>query len=414
MNKEFFIARRIYFNRKGEKKISPPAVTISVVSVALSLSVMILAVAIVIGFKREVSGCFIGFGSHIQITNFSTNTSYESQPIAISDTFQAFLTDNPEFVHVEKFATKAGIIKTDEHFLGVVLKGVDENYDFNFIEEKLIEGEVLTLSPDSTSLNVLISKMMADKLTLKLGDSFVCYFVQEPVRLRRFHITGIYQTNVTDYDKLFVFADIKQIRRLNQWDEDMVSGLEIRVKDYKKLDDTAFELYFELQGKKDRLGNGFYVQSIKELNPAIFGWLDILDLNVIIILALIMMVAGFVMISSLLILILEQVQMIGILKAMGQNNASIRKVFLYMAGFIIGKGLFWGNAVSLVIIFIQRTFGLIKLDPKDYYMSEVPMDFNLLHILFINFGTLIVILLILIGPSYLIAKISPAKTIRFE
>ena len=414
MSKEFFIARRIYFNKEEGKQISPPAVTISVVSIALSLTVIILAISIIIGFKREVSDRIIGFGSHIQISNFNTNSSYETQPIAVSGAFLESLQTDPEITHIEKFATKPGIIKTDEHFLGIILKGVDEDYDFRFFEKYLLEGEVLRTSSDSTSTNTLISQTIADKLELNLGDSYVTYFGPDPIRLRRFRVSGIYQTNVADYDKLFVFGDIKQIRRLGQWDEDMVSGLEIRVKDFDKLDDTALNLYYELQGEQDRLGNTYYVQSIKQINPAIFGWLDVLDLNVIIILILVMMVAGFSMISSLLILILERVQMIGILKAMGQNNSSIRKIFLYISVFIIGKGLLWGNVIALIICFIQKYFGLIKLDPVDYYVSEVPIDLNFLHIALSNFGTLIVTLLILIGPSYLIAKIQPAKTIRFE
>jgi ABC-type transport system, involved in lipoprotein release, permease component len=414
MNKEFFIARRIYFNRQGEEKMSPPAVTISVISIALSLTVMILAVAIVIGFKREVTNRVVGFGSHIQLTNFNTNTAYDTKPIAVSDTLLDFLYNNPEILHVQKFATIPGIIKTDENFLGVILKGIDEGYDFHFFEQNLLEGEVLSISPDSTSTNTLISKTIADKLGLKLGDNFITYFVQEPVRQRRFHVSGIYQTNVADYDKLFIFADAKQIKRLNQWDVDLVSGLEIRVKDFDKLDDTAFNLYFEMQGKQDRLGNSFYVQSVKQMNPAIFGWLDVLDMNVVIILILVILVAGFSMVSSLLIIILERVQMIGILKAMGENNTSIRKIFLYIASFIIGKGLLWGNIIALFICFVQKYFGVIKLDPTDYYVSAVPVDINFFHVLLINFGTLIVTLLILIGPSYMIAKISPAKTIRFE
>jgi len=414
MNKEFFIARRIYFNRQGEERVSPPAVTISVISIALSLTVMILAIAIVIGFKREVTNRVVGFGSHIQMTNFNTNTTYDTKPVAVSDTLLDFLHNNPEILHIQKFSTVPGIIKTDENFLGIILKGIDEGYDFRFFEQNLLEGEVLHISPDSTSTNTLISKTIADKLGLKLGDNFVTYFIQEPVRLRRFHVSGIYQTNVADYDKLFVFADAKQIKRLNQWDEDMVSGLEIRVRDFDKLDDTAFNLYFEMQGKQDRLGSSFYVQSIKQMNPAIFGWLDVLDMNVVIILILVILVAGFSMVSSLLIIILERVQMIGILKAMGENNTSIRKIFLYIASFIIGKGLLWGNIIALLICFAQKYLGVIKLNPTDYYVSTVPVDINFFHILLINFGTLIVTLLILIGPSYMIAKISPAKTIRFE
>lgn len=411
---EFFIARRIYFNKEGDKDVSPPAITIAIASMALGLVVMILAVAIVVGFKKEVRNKVIGFGSHIQVSNFNSNSSYETPPIAVSDTLYDYIRSKPEIKHISKFATKPGIIKTDEDFQGVILKGLDEDYDWDFFRQNLVEGDILSISSDSTTTDVIISKNISDKLGLKLNDSFQTFFIGENVRVRKFTITGIYQTNFSEYDKLFILSDIKQIRRLNQWDEDMVSGLEILVNDYEKLDDTAFNLYFELQGMQDRLGNTFYTRSIKQLNPAIFDWLDVLDLNVVVILVLMILVAGFSMISGLLIIILERANMIGILKTMGQNNGSIRKVFLYISLFLIGRGLFWGNIIGLGICFIQKHFGIIKLNPEVYYLSEVPIDINFLSILWINLGTLIATLVILIGPSYIIAKISPAKTIRFE
>ena len=412
--KEFFIARRLYYNKGDGKNVSPPAITIATVSIAIGLVVMILAVAIVIGFKKEVRNKMIGFGSHIQISNFDTNYSYESQPIAASDSLLQFLSEKPEITHVQKFATKPGMIKTDKDFLGIILKGVDTEYDWTFFKENLIEGEILRISSDSTTTNVIISKNISDKLGLKLNDSFLTYFIQENVRARKFTITGIYQTNFSDYDKLFVLADIKQVRRLNQWDNDLVSGLEILVTDYDKLDDFAFNLYFEMQEKQDRLGNSFYVRSIKQLNPMAFAWLDVLDTNVIVILALMILVAGFSMISGLLIIILERANMIGILKALGENNTSIRKIFLHISLFLIIKGLFWGNVVGLSICFIQNKWGIIKLNPEIYYLSEVPIDLHFSSVLWINLGTLIAVISMLIGPSYLIARISPAKTIRFE
>lgn len=412
--KEFFIARRVYFNKEGEKDVSPPAVKIAIASLALGFVVMVLAVAIVIGFKKEVRNKVIGFGSHIQITNFDSNNSYETKPIVADDTLLDYLKSNPQITHISKFATKPGIIKTDDDFQGIIVKGVDEGYDWDFFRQNLLEGEILQISPDSTTTNVIISKIISDKLGLKLHDSFATYFIQESVRARKYKITGIYETNFSEYDKLFILADIKQIRRLNQWDEDMISGLEVLVKDYDKLDDTAFDLYFNLQTRQDRLGNVFYTQSIKQLNPKIFGWLDVLDMNVVVILVLMLLVAGFSMISGLLIIILERANMIGILKALGQNNGSIRKIFLYISSFLIVKGLLWGNVIGLGICFIQKQFGIIKLDPSTYYLSEVPIDINFFTILWINLGTIIVTMLMLIGPSYLIAKISPAKTIRFE
>jgi len=411
----FFIARRIFQNTEGEKNISPPAVRVAVISIALGLVVMILAVAIVVGFKKEVRNKVIGFGSHIQISNFDNNSYYEMNPIAISDTLFDFLQTYPNIAHVQRFATKPGIIKTDEDTQGAVFKGIDENYNWDFFRQNLLEGEILTIHPDSTITDILISKKIADKLHLKLGDSFLTYFVrQDDVSPRKFHIAGIYQTNFSDYDKLFILVDIKQIRRINQWDADMVSGLELAVKDYRQLNQTAEALYFDMQSRTDRLGNTFYTRSVQQLNPMLFAWLDVLDMNVVVILILMILVAGFAMISGLLIIILERANMIGTLKALGENNANIRKIFLYVSAFLIGQGLLWGNLIGLSICFIQKYTGILKLNPETYYLSRVPIEINWISILLINLGTLIITLLLLIGPSYLVAKISPAKTIRFE
>lgn len=415
MGKEFFIARRIYFNPDKGKSASPPAITIAVASIALGLAVMIVAVAIIVGFKKEVRNKVIGFGSHIQVSNIRNNSFYETEPIAVSDSLMEAMRSDSRIAHVEKFVTKPGIIKTDEDFYGIVVKGIDEEYDWSFFSRNMVEGDILSISPDSLSTRVIISKTLSDKLLLKLGDSFItCFIQEEALRTRKFTVAGIYRTNFSEYDKLVVLADIKLVRRLNQWDEDMVTGLEILVNDYEKLQQTTYDLYYDLQGTVDRLGNHYFLRSIRQLNPMIFDWLDVLDLNVVVILVLMLLVAGFSMISGLLIIILERTNMIGILKALGQNNGSLRKVFLYLSVFLIGRGLFWGNIVALSICLIQKYTGVLKMNPETYYLSEVPVDINLWSILLINFGTLLVILLILIGPSYLIAKISPAKTIRFE
>ncbi|MDR1632921.1 MAG: ABC transporter permease [Dysgonamonadaceae bacterium] len=411
----FFIARRIVQNREGEKNISPPAIRVAIVSIALGLVVMILAVAIVIGFKKEVRNKVIGFGSHIQITNFDSNSYYEMKPIAAGDTLLYQLRNYPNISHVQRFSVKPGLIQTDEDSQGVVCKGVGEEYDWSFFRQYLLEGEILHIHPDSLTTNILVSKKIADKLNLKLGDSFLTYFVrQDDVSPRKFRISGIYQTNFSDYDKLFVLVDIKQIRRINQWDADMASGLEMTVKNYEQSDQTANDLYFDLQSRADRLGNVFYVRSVKQLNPMIFAWLDVLDMNVVVILILMILVAGFSMISGLIIIILERANMIGTLKALGENDAGIRKIFLYVSAFLIAKGLFWGNLIALSVCFIQKHTGILKLDPETYYLSEVPVEINWMYVLFINLGTLIITLLLLIAPSYLVAKISPAKTIRFE
>jgi lipoprotein-releasing system permease protein len=415
MASEFFIARKILQNKEGEKSISPPAVRVAVISIALGLVVMILAVAIVVGFKKEVRNKVIGFGSHIQITNFDSNSYYEMKPIAVGDTLFDLLQSYPNIAHVQRFSVKPGLIKTDEDSQGVIFKGVDENYDWDFFKQNLLKGEVLRIRPDSTITDILISQKIADKLNLKLNDSFLTYFVrQDDVSPRKFHIAGIYQTNFSDYDKLFILVDVKQIRRINQWEADMTSGLEMTVKDYDRLDQTADALYFDMQNRADRLGNTFYTRSVKQLNPMLFAWLDVLDLNVVVILILMILVAGFSMISGLLIIILERANMIGTLKALGANNAVIRKVFLYVSVFLIGKGLLWGNLIALSICLIQKYAGILKLDPETYYLSEVPIEINGFSILLVNLGTLVVTLLLLVGPSYLVARISPAKTIRFE
>ncbi|MCL2651923.1 MAG: ABC transporter permease [Candidatus Azobacteroides sp.] len=414
MSAEFFIAKRIYKDRGESRNVSPPAIRVATISIAVGLAVMILSVAVVIGFKKEVRGKVIGFGSHIQITNFEINPSYEMKPIAVSDTIMDYLQSQPDILRVERFATKLGIIKTADEFQAVVFKGVDERYNWDFFRSNLIAGKVLTVRPDSMLADVLISQTIADKLNLKLGDSFITYFVQEPLRARKFNIAGIYQTYFSDYDKVFALTDIKQIRRLNQWDDDMVSGLELYVKDYNRLDAAADSLYFDLQLRKDRFNNAYLTQSIKQIKPEIFDWLNVLDVNVWVILGLMLVVAGFSMISGLLIIILEKAAMIGTLKALGQNNTSIRKVFLYLSVFLIGKGLLFGNLLAISLCLIQHWFGIVKLNPEVYYLTKAPIDISILPIILINIGTLLVTLIMLILPSYLVANISPAKTMRFE
>ena len=414
MKADFFIAKRICLNGEGEKPVSPPAIRIAITSMALGLVVMLLSVAVMVGFKKEVRNKVIGFGGHIQIMYFNSNTFYESYPIAVSDSLIAELKTVPNVSYVQKYASKPAIIKTKDDFQGVVLKGVDENFDWNFFRQNLIAGDILHLNADSLVSDVLISQYMADKLNLNLNDSYVFYFIQEPPRARRFRVAGIYQTNFIDYDKLYVIGDIGQVRRLNEWDEDMVSGLELSVKDYNRLNQTVEAIYYNMAARLDRMGNQYCTTSIQEMNPGIFAWLDVLDMNVVVILVLMVLVAGFSMISGLLIIILERANMIGILKALGENNTRIRKIFLYIAVYLISKGLLWGNVIALGIYFIQKYTGIFKLNPETYYVSVVPVDLSVSAWFLINIATLVVTLLMLIGPSYLVARITPAKTIRFE
>jgi len=416
VNFELFIARKVHFSKTaGDRQVTPPAVRLAMIGIALGLATMILSVAIIIGFKKEVWNKVIGFGAHIQITNFDSNSSFESTPIVISDTLMKELQTFPGIRHVEKFATKPGIIKTNVDFQGIVLKGVDENFDWTFFKENLREGNTFAIVPDTISTKAVISKYLANMLALKCGDSFIAYFVQgvDDVRPRRFTVSGIYETGFEN-DKLFVYGDIKQVRRLNGWDEETVSGLELFVNDFDQLDQISEQLYFHLINKQDRMGNTFYTRSVKELNLMIFNWLGVLDINVMIILILVMAVSGFTMISGLLIIILERIQMIGILKALGQANRSLRSVFLYISFFLIGKGMIWGNVIGLIICFVQAKFHLIKLNPSDYYIDAVPIDLSFTNWLLINVGALSISLLMMLLPSYLITKINPARSIRFE
>ena len=417
MRLERFIARRIvgFGNRSGDYPVSPPAVRISIAGITLGLATMILAVAVVTGFKQEVRDKVIGFDSHIQITNFDSNMSYETSPVLISDTLLSDLRAYPGVRHVEAFATKLGILKTETDFHGIVLKGIGTDYDWTFFGKHLKEGAIFTVDSQQMSTSVLVSVSLANLLGLQCGDSFSAYFLQDnDVRTRKFRISGLYDTGYTDYDKLFVVADIRQVRRLNNWDDNAVSGLGLYVSDYSHIDPVCEQLFFRLIDKTDLAGNTLYVRSIKELNPMIFNWLSVLDVNVVIILVLMMAVAGFTMISGLLIIILERTGMIGVLKALGQTDGSIRKVFLHTSAFLTLRGMCWGNVIALVICFIQWRFRLITLDPSTYYLDAVPIALDAATWLLINAGALMISLLMMLIPSCLIMKISPIRSIRFE
>lgn len=415
MSTELFIARRIYRgDKQNDKRVSSPAIRIAISGIALGLAVMLVSVCIIVGFKKEVRAKVVGFGSHIQVTAFDNNNSYEQAPIAFSDTLAQLLTSNPAISHLQEYISKPGIIKTEEDFLGVILKGVSERYDWEFFRKNMVEGEVIHPGDTTAANRAILSREIAEKLQLKLGDSFTCYFVQEPVRARRFTIAGIYETNFEDYDKLYVITGKDVLASLNGWDADMVSGIELLVKDYDNLDRTTQDLFFTMASYRDRLGNNLYTRSIKDINPMIFNWLNLLDMNVWVIIILMLVVSGFTMISGLLIIILERTNMIGMLKSMGARDFSIRKVFLYLSAFLIGQGMLWGNVIALLFCILQDQFHLLKLDPATYYLSSVPVDLNLLFILLLNAGTLLVTLLMMLGPSYLVARITPARSIRFE
>ncbi len=414
MNFELFIVKRIIAERQQENRISRPIVTIAVIGIALGVAAMIISTATVTGFKNQIRDKVIGFGSHIQILNLDSNTSYETSPVNKNQDFLPDLASIPGIKHIQVFATKAGIIKTGKEIQGIVLKGIGSDFDWGFFEKSLVEGNLFKVTDSVKTNKVLISKYISDLLELKVDDSFIMYFIQDPPRVRKFSVSGVYETSLEDFDKIFILADIGHIQKLNNWDDNQVSGFEITIDNFKNVQIKSWEAQNIIGYELTENGSRLRVQSIIDKYPQIFDWLNLQDLNVWIILTLIFLVAGFNMVSSLLILILERTNMIGILKALGTRNWSIRKVFLYQSAYLIIKGLFWGNLIGIGLCLIQYQFGIIKLDRASYYLSEVPINLNLLIISGLNTGTLLLTLLMLIIPSYLISRISPVKTIRFN
>jgi len=414
LNTELFIARRIFFDKTIKKGISHPIVTIAIIGIALGLAVMILSVAIVTGFKSEISNKVIGFGSHIQIINYDTNVSYETVPINKNQSFYSDLKNLQGIKHVQVFATKAGILKTKTDFQGIVLKGVGSDFDWSFFNSYITEGESFTINDSTKTDRILISKYLANLLKLNAGDKVHAYFIQQPPRTRVFTVSGIYQTNLAEFDEQIALVDIGHIQSINNWTSDQISGLEVTIDDFSQLDgmtETVKDIAgfsFSSEGTKLR------IQNIKEKYPQIFDWLNLTDMNVWVILIIITLVAGFNMVSGLLILILERTNMIGILKAVGTNNWSIRKIFLYQSGFLITKGLIWGNIIGIAICILQSQFQIIKLDPASYYLEAVPINLKLWHILALNVASLIITVLMLVVPSYIISRLSPERTIRFN
>ncbi len=414
MNLPLFIAQRIYRDNDPGRQLSRPAVLIAMTGIAIGLAVMIVAVSVIVGFKKEVRDKIAGFGAHIQITNLRAPSLYESLPVSMTEVEIDSLRGRTEISHVQRYSLKAGMVKTDEAFQGMLLKGVGPEYDVEFFRRHLLEGEMPQFSDTASSNRVIISRSLADKLKLKLGDKIDTYFFQENIRARRLTVAGIYRTNMTEFDNLYLVTDLYTVNHLNRWEADRFSGLELTVNDYSRLEDFTWELASRLEGKTDRYGQEFCVRNIEQLNPAIFAWLDILDVNIWVILVLMIGVAGFTMISGLLIIIIERTSMIGVLKSLGADNRTIRHLFLWFSVFLIGRGMLWGNIIGLSFYAVQRCFGLFKLDPATYYMDTVPVSFNWWIFLLLNAGTLIASVLMLVGPSYFITRIRPADSMRYE
>ena len=417
MNFPLFIARRIYSDHiDDQQKVSKPAIRIAVAGVAIGLAVMIISVCVVLGFKHTIRDKVVGFGSHIQVANFYTlQSSAIDQPIAIGDSMINVLKKTEGVKHVQRFAMKQGILKTDNDFLGVMFKGVGPEFDSTFIHKNMVEGSIPHFSDQQSTNRILISKDMANKLSVKAGDRIFAYFIGDGgVRTRRFTISGIYQTNLAQYDKTTCFCDLYTARKLNAWTDDMVTGAELTVNDFKQLSTTANDIINRVNRTQDKYGNTFSSKTIRELSPQIFSWLDLLDLNVWIILAIMTAVAVVTMISGLLIIILERTTMIGVLKALGARNSTVRHTFLWFAAFIIGKGLLIGDALALALILLQKFTGFAKLDPQTYYVDVVPVELDWMLIVALNVATMLIALFVLIAPSYLVSHIHPAKSMRYE
>ena len=415
LNLPLFLARRIYKDKGDKYKVSRPAIRIATIGVAIGLAVMVVTVSVVLGFKHTIRDKVVGFGSHIQVENFLALQSTDPYPICVDDSLMRVLRSTDGVKHVERFALTQGILKTDSDFLGMTFKGVGPEYDFTFIRQNLVAGDIPEFSDQSSHYKLLVSQMTADKLKLAVGDKVYAYFISNnDVRARRFTVSGIYQTNLTLFDQSLCFTDLYTAVRLNNWLDGQCTGAEITVADFGRLEETEANVVERVNRTPDKYGDILTSQTIDEDYPQIFSWLDLLDINVWIILALMVCVAGFTMISGLLIIILERTQMIGTLKALGARNSTVRHTFLWFAAFIIGRGLLFGNIIGIGIVLLQEYTGVVSLDPTSYYVSTAPMELNVPFIVLLNVATLLISLFVLIAPSYLISHIHPAKSMRYE
>lgn len=405
---EIALAARLYFAQEGEKRSSRPAVRVALAGIVVGVMVMILTICIVVGFKQTVTQKVAGFGAHIQLVSFDNNNTYDLQPIEVTDSLLMALGNFPHVECAAPFITKPGMLKTESDFHGIVLKGTDY---WDFFARNIVEG-TLPMKPQE----ILISRNVAKRMNLQVGEAVNSYFVDEAdVRARRFKIAGLYDTGFGQFDDLFILTPMVTAARLQGWEPNTYSGVEILVDDIDYLDDVADVIYFATVNHMDENGyHCYYVQTLHEQNPAIFAWLDLLDMNVVVIIILMLLVAGFNMVSGLIILILDGVQLIGTLKALGADNRFVQRIFLAQAALLIGKGVLWGNIIGLGLAAIQYFFHLIPLDATTYYVDTVPVVFAWGWIIGLNVLTIVISLLILLLPSMIVTKISPAKVMHFE
>lgn len=407
-----FITKKIYKSLGSSGKISSLAGVISVAGITLGITVILISFAIILGFKGEIKNKIYGFCSDLRLTSLDYSTSYETSPVIVNDSAFNAIASVPGVKHVQRYSTKPGMIKTADNFDGVVLKGVDANYDFNYLESVLVEGTLPDYSANGSENDILVSRTLCDRLDLKLDDRIYVYFIGNTIQARKLRICGIYSTNISNYDNIFIISSLDLVNRLNKWDSDMVSGLEIDLASLPLTEDVVSGIYSVV----DSFSNDVPVtlRTPEDLHPDIFSWLDILDMNVLVILILMFGLSFFTIISGLLIIILEKVSMIGTLKALGANNSTIKKIFLGISSMIVVRGLLIGNAITLVIYVIQNRFHLLHLDSSVYYIDYVPMQLTVWHVILLNAVTLVFSILVLLIPSAVISRISPTKTIRFD
>lgn len=416
MNFVVFVAKRLFKNHENRKGASQLAVNIATGGVAIGIAVMIISVCVVLGFKQEIKDKLIGFGSHIQIQNYQSLISSESYPIAVNDSLLRIVRSTPNIAHWERTCYKAGILKTEEQFKGILLKGVAEEFDTTFIHKSLISGSLPRFNDQKASNEILISETAAKEMKLHTGDKISAYFFDNGIRARRFLVKGIYRTNLAELDNNIILTDLYTCNRLNGWQKNQCSSLNLTLSDYSKLKETTQKLAKRINVElgSDIYGASFTTMSIEDLYPELFTWLDLLNTNVWVILILMIGVAGITMISGLLIIILERTSFIGTLKALGARDRSIRHIFLCFSLFIVGRGLVIGNLLAFLLIFIQKQFGLVTLDPQVYYVEQVPLLINWSYIILLNLCALLISVCVLVIPSLLISRISPIKSIRFD
>ena len=410
----WLMARRIFSHQDDAARVSRPAIRISTIGVAIGVAVMLVSVSVALGFQHEVQAKLLGFGSHIQVFSYESLGSEELKPIVIDSDITERIEAIPGVSHVQRFCVKPGMLKTDESFRGVVFRGVGQEYDTSFLSQHLVAGEMPHLTDSVSSGQLLISQQLAQQLQLQVGSSVYAYFFENSIKARRFRVSGIYCTHLADFDKQIVYADLYTVHKLFNWDTHQMSGAEILTDDITRLDDVRDHLVKSIHKQHDAYGAQYTSMTIRELYPQVFAWLHLLDLDVWVILILMTCVAGFTMISGLLIIILERTNFIGVMKAMGATNAEMRHLFLHYAVFIVLRGMLYGNLLAFALIVLQYFTGIVHLDPNVYYVDSVPVLFCWPYFLLVNIFTLVSCVMALILPSYIISSIHPARSIRFE